>query len=105
MGYIRVLVGMLAHGRVMAGVIEVRDFVIWARHIHGDPQLRDEILGLPAGTIVKLKIAGEAGLWVKMEDGARGAPTPGIKPIGPTKSRWQVLYRDRRGDLAEIERG
>ena len=76
----------------MAGVIEVRDFVVWARHIHGDPQLRDEILALEAGAMVNLKIAGEAGLWVKMEDGAQGAADAGHQTNRPDKKSMAGYY-------------
>ena len=83
-------------------VVEVKDFVLWTKHIHGDAALRDRLLALAAGEVVRLVVDDFAGVWSKMEDGKNGVPTPGLKPIGPAQARWRELYRERRGELVEI---
>jgi hypothetical protein len=65
-------------------------------------QLRDEILGLEPGTVIRLKIDGHTGFFVKMENGTKGASTNGIKPVAETKAWWRRFYSERRGDLVEI---
>jgi hypothetical protein len=66
--------------------------------------LRDAILRLDAGTVIKLKIDGRAGSFVKMNNDRRGRPTHGIRPVGATKDWWGRLYEEKRGELVEIER-
>jgi len=39
----------------IVSVVEVRDYVLWAKHIHGNPRLREELLTLKAGSVVVLK--------------------------------------------------
>ena len=84
------------------GQVEILDHVLWAKHIHGDNGLRAEILGLDAGTVIKLRVDRHLGSFVKMNNG-RG-PTNGIRPVGATKGWWATLYQDKRGELVEIER-
>jgi hypothetical protein len=86
------------------GQVEVRDHAVWAKHIHGNRELRDEILGLAAGTVIQLKIDGRIGPWVKMNDGAHGKPTDGIRPLGATKAWWAEVYAKKTGELIEIEK-
>jgi hypothetical protein len=83
-------------------LVEISDFVLWAKHIHGDAFLQERVLALVAGEIVHLTVDGSTGTWKRMEDGKNGVPTPGLKPIGRAKQRWHELYRERRGDLVEI---
>lgn len=83
------------------GVVEIRDHSIWARHIHGDNSLKERILNLRAGARLCLAIDGVKGDWVKMDDGKDGRPTPGIKPIGETRTFWNSL-QDRRGAVVAI---
>jgi hypothetical protein len=33
-------------------VVEARDYVLWPKHIHGNPLLRNELLALEAGGLV-----------------------------------------------------
>jgi hypothetical protein len=66
--------------------------------------LRDEILGLDAGTVIKLKIDGRVGSFVKMNNGWQGRPMDGIRPVGAMKTWWATLYEEKRGELVEIER-
>jgi hypothetical protein len=81
----------------------VSDFVIWAKHVHGDSQLRARIADLAPGETIELRVAGEAGAWRKMDDGKDGRPTPGIRPLGKAQEAWRALYRSRRGETVALE--
>jgi hypothetical protein len=83
-------------------VVEVRDYVLWPKHIHGNPLLREELLGLQAGTLVVLEVDGVTGTWVKMEDGKNGSPTPGLKALGVARDHWHGLFRANRGAVLKI---
>lgn len=61
--------------------VEARDYVLWAKHVHGNPSLRDELLALDAGSVITLKVDGVVGTWVKMDDSRTGEPTPGLKAL------------------------
>ena len=87
------------------GQVEVRDHVLWAKHIHGNQALREEILALGAGAVIRLEVDGHIGSWVKMENGAKGVSTNGIRPVGATKRWWSEVYAGKRGDLVGIGRG
>ena len=50
----------------------VSDYVIWAKHIHGDPELVARIHALWAGQTIELEVDGLRGTWRKMDDGADG---------------------------------
>lgn len=79
--------------------VEVRDHVLWIRHIVGASELNVWLEQIPAGASVRLVIDGVAGDWRKMDDGKDGRPTPGFKPVTePGRSRWHDL-QDRRGAL------
>ena len=84
------------------GVVEARDYVLWPKHIHGNPQLRDELLQLEAGALVTLEVDGVAGTWVKMEDGKNGVPTPGLRALGVARDHWHGLFRANRGAVVNI---
>lgn len=83
--------------------VEIRDRVLWIKHIHGARFLSDKLQKLPAGTSIRLRIGGQAGVWEKMKDKPDGKPTPGLKPVGPVSEYWQTLFRTRRGELIDIE--
>jgi len=83
-------------------VVEVRDYVLWAKHVHGNPSLRDELLALAAGSVVTLKVDGVVGTWVKMDDSPTGDPTPGLKALGNARDHWHRLFREKRGTVVEI---
>ncbi len=85
-------------------VVEARDYVLWAKHIHGDSALRDELLALEAGALVKLDVDGVVGTWVKMDDGKTGEPTPGLKALGASRDHWHRLFREHRGAVVEVRR-
>jgi hypothetical protein len=87
--------------------VEVRDYALWTKHVHGDDELRARLESLKPEQTVTLKIAGEEGLWRKMSAyRTSGNPTPGLTPIGPMQTRWGEIYRrfkSQGGGLVEIE--
>jgi hypothetical protein len=88
--------------RVGMSVVEARDYVMWPKHIHGNPPLRDELLSLEAGALVALEVDGVKGTWVKMEDGKDGTPTPGLKALGAARTHWHGLFKTKRGAVVTI---
>jgi hypothetical protein len=83
-------------------VVEARDYVLWPKHIYGNPSLRDELLALEAGALVALEVDGVQGTWVKMEDGKDGTPTPGLKALGAARTHWHGLFKTKRGAVVTI---
>jgi hypothetical protein len=87
--------------------VEVRDYALWTKHVHGDEGLRTRLESLEPEQTITLKIAGEEGLWRKMSAyRSSGKPTPGLSPIGPMHARWGDIYRrfkSQGGGLVEIE--
>lgn len=83
--------------------IEVRDRVLWIKHIHGAVPLAQKLENLEAGAAIRLRVAGMSGLWEKMKDKPDGQPTPGLKPVGPVSEFWQGLFKTKRGELVDIE--
>jgi len=81
----------------------VSDYVIWAKHIHDDPELVQRVLAKWAGETIQLEVDGVRGVWRKMDDGADGRPTPGIRPIGAAQEVWRYLYKRRRGDVVSLK--
>ena len=81
----------------------VSDHVIWAKHIHDDPDLVERVLSLWAGQTLQLEVDGVRGTWRKMDDGADGRPTPGIRPIGAAREVWRYLYKRRRGEVVSLK--
>jgi hypothetical protein len=87
--------------------VEVKDYALWTKHVHGDEGLRARLESLAPEQTVTLKIAGEEGLWRKMSAyRTSGNPTPGLSPLGPMQARWGEIYRrykSQGGGLVEIE--
>ena len=81
----------------------ISDFVIWAKHIQGDPHLSQRVLALHPGEVIQLAVDGVAGTWCKMDDGRDGRPTRGLRPLGRTQAFWRELYAKRRGDVVSLE--
>ena len=81
----------------------VSDYVIWAKHIHDDPELVQRVLAMWAGETIQLEVDGVRGTWRKMDDGADGRPTPGIRPVGSAQEVWRYLYKRRRGEVVSLE--
>ena len=85
-------------------LVEVRDFQVWGKHIHGNEELKRKILSLRPGVLIELEVNGFRGVWKKMEDNrTTGDPTEGIKPFGRARAEWHALCRDRRGDVVSIK--
>ncbi len=82
--------------------VEVRDRVIWTRHIHGDPALVRRLDAMAAGQSIQMKTGGKEGTWVKMRDRPNGSPTPGLRPVGPVSEYWRRLFAKRRGALVDL---
>jgi hypothetical protein len=82
--------------------IEVRDHALWAKHLHGNKALKEKILSMEAGEIIHLEVGGVSGVWVKMEDGKDGRPTPGLRAIGKAKAYWHGL-QEHRGEIVTIK--
>ena len=82
--------------------VEVRDHVLWTKHIQGDDALKATLNTLGEGSQIELEVDGLLGAWQKMNDGRGGQPTPGIKPVGPARSHWHALVRDRLGSMVTI---
>jgi hypothetical protein len=81
----------------------ISDYVIWTKHIHGDATLTDRLVRLSAGETIGLRVDGVAGTWRKMDDGKDGRPTPGLRPLGRTRTFWSALFKSRRGDSVSLE--
>ena len=81
----------------------VLDYVIWIKHIHDDPVLAARVAAMRAGDTVELDVDGAAGTWRKMDDGADGRATPGLKPVGAAQAAWSDLFKHRRGQVVRIE--
>ena len=84
------------------GQVEVRDHVLWTKHIRGDEALKTTLNALSERNEIDLEVDGCHGTWQKMNDGRSGQPTPGMKPLGPARSHWHALVRDRLGSIITI---
>ncbi|HJN24484.1 MAG TPA: hypothetical protein QGG18_02115 [Rhodospirillales bacterium] len=82
-------------------IVEVRDYALWPKHIHGNDQLKEKLIDMNAGDLIELEVDGFRGTWKKMDDGKDGRPTPGIKGIGKAKDHWHEL-QGQRGELVSI---
>ncbi|MCB1503127.1 MAG: hypothetical protein KDK07_25675 [Bauldia sp.] len=87
--------------------VEVKDYALWTKHVHGDEALRSVLESLEPEQVITLRVAGQQGLWRKMSAyRTSGNPTPGLSPIGPMQARWGEIYRRFKaegGGLVEIE--
>lgn len=83
-------------------LIEIRDDVIWAKHLKGNPSLYRQIVDLKEDEVIRLKVDGIIGTWVKMKTGRDGRPTLGIKPVGAMAGVWARLQK-RRGEKITVD--
>lgn len=86
----------------MTASTEIRDYVIWSKHLHGDLRLPGRIEALEAGETIELEVDGVRGTWRKMDQGKDGRPTPGIRPLGSAQAFWRALYKSRRGAIVSV---
>jgi hypothetical protein len=84
------------------GLVEIRDYALWPKHIYHDQSLKEHILAMSAGDLIELEVDGFRGMWAKMDDGKDGRPTPGIKGIGKAREHWHGLQA-KRGELVSIK--
>lgn len=77
------------------GQAEVRDRMLWTNHVHDDDELAQKLTALPRGKTVRLRVAGNSGVWQKVNAAA-------LRPIGETKTWWRQIYATRRGKLVDI---
>jgi hypothetical protein len=75
--------------------VEVRDLLIWTKHIHGDAAQKARLDALSAGSSVRLSVAGHTGEWQKVKAAA-------LRPLGDAKSHWGAQYESKRGKLVEL---
>jgi hypothetical protein len=78
-------------------LIEIKDDVIWARHLKSNEALYHAVLGLGDDEKIRLSVDGVIGSWAKMRTGSDGRPTQGIKPVGAMATVWKRLQA-RRGE-------
>lgn len=81
--------------------VEVRDHALWAKHIHGNEPLKGKVLSMKQGELIELEVAGWRGMWVKMDDGKDGRPTPGLKALGSARVKWHEMNLER-GSIVPI---
>ena len=84
------------------GTVEVRDHVLWTKHILGDDALKTTVDALNERSPIDLEVDGVRGTWQKMDDGQDGRPTPGIKPLGPARLHWHDLFQEKRGRAVTV---
>lgn len=80
----------------------IRDDVLWARHIEGDPELAEAIRKLSPDDSLVLRIEGRPVRFRKMRDGPTGQPTDGVKPDPSEAAFWRQL-QTRRGAMITVE--
>jgi hypothetical protein len=83
------------------GYVKINDDVLWAKQIEGDPDLRERIVALPAGSSIDLEVDGIVGHWEKARTGKDGRPTLAVKPVGPMREVWK-RFQERRGEIVEV---
>lgn len=87
----------------MPAQTEVRDYVIWFKHLHGSQAVADRVSKLQPGQTIQLAVDGVRGSWRRMDQGRDGRPTPGIRPLGAAQEFWRQMYRSRRGAVVSVE--
>ena len=84
-------------------LVDVRDDVIWLKHIHGDDDFKGRLQSMKAGQLIRLRVDGVEGYWKKMADGKDGRPTQGLRPLpGDAHDQWRMLQA-RRGEHVPLE--
>lgn len=93
---------LVQHRANREGTVEVRDSVLWTKHIRGDDALTATLDALSERSPIDLEVDGVRGTWQKMDSGRDGRPTPGIKPLGSARLHWHDLFRDKRGSAVTV---
>jgi hypothetical protein len=83
------------------GRLTIRDDVVWARHIEGEPEITRRILAMPANAPIDLVVDGRPVRFLKMRDGRDGRPTPGLRPDPAFKQFWDSMQA-RRGEVVDV---
>lgn len=83
-------------------LVEVRDFALWPKHIHGDDKLKADLLRLREGQLIELEVDGFCGVWERMKQGKNPRPTEGLKAVGQAREHWHELFCKRQGALVPI---
>lgn len=84
------------------GFVEINDDVIWAKHVHEDPELQRRIVDAPQGTVIRLEIDGLLCDWIKMKDDPSGRPTNGIRPTKTSLKAWRDIRKRKWGTLLRV---
>lgn len=82
-------------------LMEIRDDVIWARHLTASPEIYEAVLRMSDEDIIRLSVDGIVGDWARMRTGKDGRPTLGIKPVGAMAEVWKRM-QSRRGDRVRL---
>ncbi|MCJ2094151.1 hypothetical protein MKK67_16865 [Methylobacterium sp. J-072] len=80
----------------------LRDEVLRARHIEGDPELARAIRALSPDEPIILRIEGRPMRFRKVLDRATGQPTDAVRPDEPDAATWRQL-QTRRGAMITVE--
>ena len=81
--------------------VEIRDDVIWAKHLRESPALYKAVVDLPDGETISLAVDGIVGKWARMRTGRDGRPTLGIRPVGAMATVWSRM-QERRGQKVNV---
>ena len=83
-------------------LMEIRDDVIWMKHLKGDPALYAAACELQDEEAMILSVDGVIGQWARMKRGKDGRPTMGLKPVGAMASVWARM-QERRGEKVIVD--
>ena len=83
--------------------VEVRDRMIWTKHVHDDEGLRTRLEKTAAEQTVRLTVNGVAGTWRKVKDDPTRGPVGAFNPLDEASKRlWSDLFERRRGELVPL---
>ena len=83
-------------------LLEIRNNVIWAKHVRRDTRLYETVMSLPEFETIRLSVDGIKGDWQKLKRGSGGHAATGIKPVGSMAVVWK-RWRARRGEKVPVE--
>jgi hypothetical protein len=83
--------------------VQISDYAIWVKHVHGDDSLKERLSSLKPNDTIALQVDGLRGVWRKMSaNRTTGQDTPGLSPLGGMQKSWGTLFRERKGDIVDI---